>query len=75
METDPTSTYKLNHFALSWDPTGTNLIGPANIREEVVLGRSGNSYAGTFTIDQFDTDGNVLAHIAGRVTATRITAD
>jgi hypothetical protein len=69
------STYKLNHFALSWDPTGTNLIGPANIREEVVLGRSGNSYAGTFTIDQFDVDGNVLAHVAGQVTATRITAD
>ena len=69
------STYRLNHFGLSWDPTGTNLIGPANIREEVVLARSGNSYAGTFTIDQFDVDGNVLAHIAGQVTATRITAD
>jgi hypothetical protein len=37
--------------------------------------RSGNSYAGTFTIDQFDVDGNVLAHIAGQVTATRITAE
>ena len=27
------STYKLNHYALSWDPTGTTLIGPANLRE------------------------------------------
>jgi hypothetical protein len=68
------SSYKLNHFGLSWDPTGTTLIGPANIKEEVVLD-SENSYSGTFTIDQFDTDGHLLAHISGLVSAQRITAD
>jgi hypothetical protein len=69
-------TYKLNHFALSWDASGTNFVGPANIREEVVLDESENSYSGNFTIDQYAPDGTtLLAHIAGKVTATRITAD
>jgi hypothetical protein len=70
-----TGTYKLNHFGLSWTPDGTTLIGPANIREEVTLDPSGNSYTGTFTIDQFDDNDHVLVHISGTVTAQRITAD
>jgi hypothetical protein len=69
------SSYKLNHFALSWDPTGKTFIGPANIREELVLDGNENSYSGTFTIDQYDTEGHLLAHISGLVTAQRITAD
>jgi hypothetical protein len=69
------STYKLNHFGLSWDPAGTFFIGPANIKEEVTLDNKGNRYFGTFTIDQFDTSGNLLGHVAGLVTAERITAD
>jgi hypothetical protein len=69
------STFKLNHFGLSWDPTGTVFIGPANIRSEVTVDRGKQSYSGTFTIDQYDTNGNLLAHIAGNVTAQRITAD
>jgi hypothetical protein len=68
------SHYQLNHFALSSNPDGT-MVGPANIREEVTLGRAGNAYTGTFTIDQFDSSGNLLAHITGQVTATRITVD
>jgi hypothetical protein len=68
-------TYRLNHFALSWNSDGTIFIGPANIREEVVLDRSGNNYSGTFTIDQFDTNEHVVAHISGTVTAQRITAE
>jgi hypothetical protein len=67
--------YKLNHFGLSWDPAGATFIGPANIRENVTLDRSGDSYSGTFTIDQYDTNGNVLAHLQGNVTATRVTPD
>ena len=66
--------YKLNHFALSCDFHG-NLIGPANIREEVTLDASGNSYTGKFSIDQFDLNGNTLAHVAGNISATRITID
>jgi hypothetical protein len=69
------STFKLNHFALPWDPTGTFFVGPANLKEEVVLDRSKNSYSGTFTIDQYDTNGNLLAHIAGTTSAQRVTVD
>ena len=68
------SKYKLNHFALSSDLNG-NLVGPANIREEVTLDATGNSYTGKFTIHQFDLNGNTLAHVAGNISATRITVD
>ena len=66
--------YKLNHFAISSDLSG-NLIGPANIREEVVLDRDGDSYSGKFTIEQFDQHGNSLGGVKGTVTGTRITVD
>ncbi len=66
------SEYKLNHFGLSSDPDG-NFIGPAQLREDVILDRRGNHYVGTFTIDQYDALGNLLAHIQGQVTARRIT--
>ena len=69
------SSFKLNHFGLSWDPTGTVLIGPANIKEQVTLGHSGNNYSGTFSIDQYDPNGNLLAHIQGSVAAVRIPVD
>jgi hypothetical protein len=49
--------------------------GPANIRETVTLARDGDSYSGTFSIDQYDTSKHLLAHIVGRVTATRITVN
>lgn len=81
------STYKLNHVALGWafdanvpatgpGTGGANFIGPANIREEVTVDRSGNSYQGTFTLVQYEPDGTtVIATIIGNVTATRLTAD
>jgi len=68
------STYKLNHFALSSDLNG-NMVGPANIRENVTLGPLGATYSGTFSIDQYDTSGNLLVHIVGEVKATRVTVD
>jgi hypothetical protein len=78
-------TFRLNHYALSWDNTGkfctpkppaTNcLVGPANIREEVTVGPHGNTYSGVVTIDQYDTDGNRMAHLKGTVDAKRITVD
>ena len=68
------SSYDLNHFGLSSDPGGT-LIGPAQIREQVTLDRSGDRYEGTFTIDQYDLSGNPGPHLAGRITATRITVE
>ena len=68
------NSYKLNHFALSWDGNG-NEIGPANIREDVSVDRDTMSYSGTFTLDQYDLSGNLLVHLEGDVSATRITVD
>jgi hypothetical protein len=70
-----TGTYKLNHFATAWDPTGTILIGPANIREEVTLASDGNRFSGKFTIDQYDESGNNLGQVQGQITGTRITPE
>jgi hypothetical protein len=77
--------YKLNHFALSWDNTGqlctpkdgapSCFVGPANIREQIVVDRHGNSYSGTVTIDQYDTANHLMVHLTGTVAARRITAD
>ena len=73
--------YKLNHFAASWDPTpATNapngtLLGPAQIQEEITLSPSENKFSGTFTIDQYDTNGNNIGHVQGTISGTRITAD
>jgi hypothetical protein len=67
-------TYKLNHFAISSTLNG-DMVGIANIREDVILNKSGNAYTGTFSIDQFDTKGTNIMHVAGKVVATRITVD
>jgi hypothetical protein len=64
--------YKLNHFAAAWDGTGSNLIGPANIKENLALDPSGDSFSGTFTITQYDENGNKLGHVQGNITGTRI---
>jgi hypothetical protein len=68
------SRYKLNHFGLSWNPDET-LLGPANIREQITVSRDHNSYVGTFTLDQYNTGGNKLVHLAGQVKAKRITVN
>jgi hypothetical protein len=67
-------TYELNHFALAYD-TNNNFVGPAQIREQITLDKQGDSYAGTFAIDQYDPSGTVLAALRGNVTAKRITVD
>ena len=68
------NTYELNHFALQYDSTGT-VNGVANIREQATLSPSGDSWSGTFTIDYYDSKANKLDHIAGNLTATRVTVD
>jgi len=68
------STFRLNHFALSFDLSG-HPVGGSNIREEVIVEHGGNKYTGTFTIDAFDVNGVRTRHIAGDVTGERITAD
>jgi hypothetical protein len=75
-------TARLNHFALSWDNTGmlckpepgkTNcFVGAANIREEVIVDRRGDSYSGFVTIDQYDNDGNRMFRLTGKIKARRV---
>jgi hypothetical protein len=67
--------YEMNHFAIAWDSTGANLIGPANIREQLTVSSEGNTFSGSFTVDQYDEAVNLLAHVQGTVTGTRITVD
>ena len=70
------STFKLNHYGLSWTPDGKTFVGSANIREVVTVDEDENNYQGTFTIDQYDVSGSVvLAHVAGTVKGTRITVN
>jgi len=65
------ATYSLTHRALSFFPNGTP-EGPGSLHEVIVLERSGNTFSGTFTFDQFDTLGNLKVHLEGVVRATRI---
>jgi hypothetical protein len=73
--------YKLNHIAWAGNdtanaPTGIgNPAGPTRFVEEVTLSPDGNHYTGTFTLDAYDTSGNVVAHIVGLLAGTRITVD
>jgi hypothetical protein len=81
-------TYKLKHLALAWvssdtppsmggpGPSPSQFLGPAVIREVVTLGKSGASYQGSFTIDQYNANQTVLlVHVSGTVTGTRVTVD
>ena len=65
--------YKLNHFYLASDPTTNTLQYRVQIREEIDLDRSGDKHFGTFTIDNYDLEGNLSFHVEGTVDATRIT--
>jgi hypothetical protein len=67
--------YRLNHFGISYDSTGLNLVGPAQIRQELTLNAKGDELSGTFTIDQYDESGNKLAHVQGTITGTRVTME
>jgi hypothetical protein len=68
-------TYQMNHFGVSYDSTGINLVGPARIQQWLTIDPKGDSTTGKFTVDQYDEAGNVLAHFQGTVTGTRVTMD
>jgi len=68
-------TYQMNHFGVSYDSTGQNLVGPARIQQWLTLDAKGNSTTGKFTIDQYDESGNLLAHVQGKVIGTRVTME
>jgi hypothetical protein len=68
-------TYQMNHFGVSYDSTGQNLVGPARIQQWLTIDSKGNSTSGKFTIDQYDEAGNLLAHVQGKVIGTRVTME
>jgi hypothetical protein len=68
-------TYQMNHFGVSYDPTGTKLVGPARIQQWLTLDPKGDSTTGKFTVDQYDEAGNTLAHFQGNVIGTRVTME
>jgi hypothetical protein len=68
-------TYQLNHFGISYDPTGVNLVGPARIQQWLTIDPKGNATSGKFTIDQWDEAGNLLGHVQGNVIGTRVTME
>jgi hypothetical protein len=69
-------TYKLNHFPLVWDATGTVFLGPSNLRAQVTLSDDGKRYHGTFTQNFYDPTGKVITGSAqGVITGTRVTSD
>jgi hypothetical protein len=68
-------TYQLNHFGVSYDPTGVNLVGPARIQQWLTIDSKGNSTSGKFTIDQWDEAGNLLARVQGHIKGTRVTME
>jgi hypothetical protein len=86
-------TYVLNHIGLSWNPLAPYTApagpgnpgggpgasgGPAFIKQFVTLSRDGQSYTGTFSINQLMPDGKtpaLPAPIKGTISATRVTVD
>jgi hypothetical protein len=67
--------YHLNHFALSYDTSGT-LNARVNIKEDVTVDSSGASYAGPFTLSVYDPNSNaLLQQVTGQVTAQRVPAN
>ena len=73
------SKYKLNHFAwfgndTAYAPSGIgNPVGPTQFIQEITLDPGGRHYTGTFTLNAYDTSGNLTAHILGVINATRVT--
>ncbi|MEI9985346.1 MAG: hypothetical protein WDN69_20425 [Aliidongia sp.] len=68
----PTSS---SHLGLSYDTSG-NRDANVIISETVTVSQNGKSFSGPFTIDAYDLTGTtLLQHVAGEITATRITVD
>jgi hypothetical protein len=68
-------TFELNHFPIAFNATTGAVANYINIRQQVALSPSGDSFTGTFTEDIYDPKGNHADHLAGTITATRITVD
>jgi hypothetical protein len=72
-------TYYLNHIPWAGNdpenaPSGIgNPQGGAQLTEKVTLNPDGNSYHGHFTLDAYDTSGNLTVSFTGVLKAKRIT--
>lgn len=74
--------YKLNHFAWGANAFPTDPptaigppVGPVHYVEKVELSEDGKRYSGVFTLDAYDTSGNVSTSFTGTLSATRVTVD
>lgn len=68
------ATYKLNHFALSYDQMTGDLNHKVNIREQVKVSAGGDKFSGTFTIYLYDPTGTTVeGSVQGNITGTRVT--
>jgi hypothetical protein len=75
-------TYKLNHFPLAWDPSGTAPAGPVHIVATVKL-TDHDHFSGPFTLDVYSWDGSEIVkasgppstHLVGTFSATRVTVE
>ncbi len=75
-------TYKLNHFPLAWDSSGTAPQGPVHIVANVKL-KDHDHFSGPFTLDVYSWDGNEIvnasgepiAHVTGTLNGTRVTTE
>jgi hypothetical protein len=75
-QTGPSS-YRLVHYALSYDPMNAN-NGPAAkviITENVTLNARGNAFAGTYSMVVIPTGGSSQTGPSGNITGQRITAN
>lgn len=66
--------YKLNHFALSYDAAGA-LNAKVNIKETVSVNARGDAFSGPFTADIYSPAGALLQHIAGQIVGQRVKVD
>jgi hypothetical protein len=75
-------TYKINHFPLAWDSSGTAAQGPVHLVANVKL-TDHDHFSGPFTLDVYSWDGNEIvnasgppiAHLTGTFSATRVTTE
>jgi hypothetical protein len=71
--------YYLNHIPWQGNDTENapggigNPQGGAQLIEKIILSPDGNSYSGNFTLNGYDTSGNVTVTFTGTLAATRIT--
>lgn len=80
-QTGPGS-YKLNHFPLAWDASGTAPQGPVHIVAHIKL-KDHDHFSGPFTLDVYTWDGSEIvnasgapiAQLQGTFSATRVTPE